>query len=261
MTARSKVKIKVRNHKDGSATVTGTVDPKLPGRDPVAALERRQAVRPHHHPQQRQLHAASQEAEARPLPGRVHPLRRARRALRIQHRSHPMKLSRSLPRHPRRPRSCPRRRSAHPALLHTSRRRAAQRDRAAGPARPGASGDPHAVCGRQRRLRDGLHRGTTTDAGAASEHNARRPARGATPMTRGGVNAHCARAACADQTCRRTRRARARRSTRREHPRLAGQDPFFNYIPWQSTSVGIGDVPSEWIAVVKRPRPESTSLA
>jgi len=32
VTARSTVKIKVRNHKDGSATVTGTVDPKLPGR-------------------------------------------------------------------------------------------------------------------------------------------------------------------------------------------------------------------------------------
>lgn len=32
VTARSKVRIKVRNHKDGSATVTGTVDPKLPGR-------------------------------------------------------------------------------------------------------------------------------------------------------------------------------------------------------------------------------------
>lgn len=30
--ARSTVRIKVRNHKDGSATVTGTVDPKLPGR-------------------------------------------------------------------------------------------------------------------------------------------------------------------------------------------------------------------------------------
>ena len=32
VTARSTVKIKVRTHKDGSATVTGTVDPKLPGR-------------------------------------------------------------------------------------------------------------------------------------------------------------------------------------------------------------------------------------
>jgi len=32
VTARSKVKIKVRNRADGSAIVTGTVDPKLPGR-------------------------------------------------------------------------------------------------------------------------------------------------------------------------------------------------------------------------------------
>jgi hypothetical protein len=32
VTARSTVRIKVRNHKDGSATVTGTVNPKLPGR-------------------------------------------------------------------------------------------------------------------------------------------------------------------------------------------------------------------------------------
>ena len=32
VTARSTVKIKVRRHKDGSATVTGTVNPKLPGR-------------------------------------------------------------------------------------------------------------------------------------------------------------------------------------------------------------------------------------
>ncbi|MDA0174786.1 hypothetical protein OJ998_37145 [Solirubrobacter taibaiensis] len=28
-------------------------------------------------------------------------------------------------------------------------------------------------------------------------------------------------------------------------------DPFFNYVPWQSTSAGIGDVPAEWIAPVK----------
>ena len=32
VTARSTVRIKVRNHANGSATVTGTVDPKLPGR-------------------------------------------------------------------------------------------------------------------------------------------------------------------------------------------------------------------------------------
>ena len=29
------------------------------------------------------------------------------------------------------------------------------------------------------------------------------------------------------------------------------EDPFFNYVPWQSTSAGIGDVPAEWIAPVK----------
>jgi hypothetical protein len=28
-------------------------------------------------------------------------------------------------------------------------------------------------------------------------------------------------------------------------------DPFFNYIPWQSTSAGVGDEPSKWIPVVK----------
>jgi hypothetical protein len=28
-------------------------------------------------------------------------------------------------------------------------------------------------------------------------------------------------------------------------------DPFFNYIPWQKTSAGLGDEPSHWIAVVK----------
>ena len=32
VTARTKVRIKVVNRKDGSAVVTGTVDPKLPGR-------------------------------------------------------------------------------------------------------------------------------------------------------------------------------------------------------------------------------------
>ena len=32
VTARTKVKIKVRNRADGSVVVTGTVDPKLPGR-------------------------------------------------------------------------------------------------------------------------------------------------------------------------------------------------------------------------------------
>ena len=29
------------------------------------------------------------------------------------------------------------------------------------------------------------------------------------------------------------------------------EDPFFNYVPWQSASAGIGDVPSAWIAPVK----------
>lgn len=29
------------------------------------------------------------------------------------------------------------------------------------------------------------------------------------------------------------------------------EDPFFNYIPWQKTAVGIGDDPAEWIPVVK----------
>jgi hypothetical protein len=28
-------------------------------------------------------------------------------------------------------------------------------------------------------------------------------------------------------------------------------DPFFNYIPWQKTSAGLGDEPSHWIGVVK----------
>jgi hypothetical protein len=30
-----------------------------------------------------------------------------------------------------------------------------------------------------------------------------------------------------------------------------GSDPFFDYIPWQKTSAGLGDVPAEWIAVVE----------
>ena len=29
-------------------------------------------------------------------------------------------------------------------------------------------------------------------------------------------------------------------------------DPFFNYIPWQKTSAGVGDEPAKWVAVVKR---------
>jgi hypothetical protein len=31
-----------------------------------------------------------------------------------------------------------------------------------------------------------------------------------------------------------------------------GNDPFFNYVPFQSTSAGLGDEPSEWIPVVKQ---------
>jgi hypothetical protein len=30
-----------------------------------------------------------------------------------------------------------------------------------------------------------------------------------------------------------------------------GSDPFFNYIPWQSASAGVGDEPSKWLPVVK----------
>lgn len=29
-----------------------------------------------------------------------------------------------------------------------------------------------------------------------------------------------------------------------------GSDPFFDYVPWQKTSAGLGDVPAEWIPVV-----------
>jgi hypothetical protein len=31
-----------------------------------------------------------------------------------------------------------------------------------------------------------------------------------------------------------------------------GADPFFNYVPFQATSAGLGDDPSKWIAVVKQ---------
>ena len=30
------------------------------------------------------------------------------------------------------------------------------------------------------------------------------------------------------------------------------EDPFFNYIPWQKTSAGLGDEPSEWLPLVKQ---------
>lgn len=30
-----------------------------------------------------------------------------------------------------------------------------------------------------------------------------------------------------------------------------GADPFFNYVPWQKTSAGLGEVPSRWIPVVR----------
>jgi hypothetical protein len=30
-----------------------------------------------------------------------------------------------------------------------------------------------------------------------------------------------------------------------------GNDPFFNYVPWQGASAGLGDEPSKWIPVVK----------
>lgn len=30
-----------------------------------------------------------------------------------------------------------------------------------------------------------------------------------------------------------------------------GNDPFYNYVPWQNTSAGIGDAPAKWIPVVK----------
>src|SRR5262245_65024598 len=30
-----------------------------------------------------------------------------------------------------------------------------------------------------------------------------------------------------------------------------GNDPFFNYVPFQSTSAGLGDEPGKWIPVVK----------
>ena len=46
VTARSKVKIKVRNRADGSAIVTGTVDPEASRPSPVAAHERRSTPPP-----------------------------------------------------------------------------------------------------------------------------------------------------------------------------------------------------------------------
>jgi hypothetical protein len=33
--------------------------------------------------------------------------------------------------------------------------------------------------------------------------------------------------------------------------RASDQDPFYNYIPWQNTSAGLGDDPGQWIPVVK----------
>src|SRR5262249_11896424 len=33
--------------------------------------------------------------------------------------------------------------------------------------------------------------------------------------------------------------------------RASDHDPFYNYIPWQKDSAGLGDNPSQWIGVVK----------
>src|SRR5262249_1819398 len=33
--------------------------------------------------------------------------------------------------------------------------------------------------------------------------------------------------------------------------RASDHDPFYNYIPWQKESAGLGDNPSQWIGVVK----------
>ena len=86
----STVRIRVRRSAGGAAVIRGRVRPRLPGR---VLLLRGGAVRPTataQRPRRALPHPARQPAP-RPLPGRLHPVRRARRAVHVEHRSHPMK--------------------------------------------------------------------------------------------------------------------------------------------------------------------------
>ena len=255
----STVKIKVRTTRTARPPVTGTVDPKLPGPGPVAAHQRRQPSARTTTPQQRHVPPASSSSRSRPLPGRLHPERRARRAGHLQHWSHPMKLSRSLPLGVLAALAVPGRRVRAPGRLHVPAVRAARpadactipdgaclrqpaqtyavandgcaraSPRAPRPRRPARLGD-------QRRAGRARHDQLPLPAGLLARRGQRRPA------ARVVAHGRADRPAGA----RHLHRTRAWDTTANI---LAWQeDPFFNYIPWQKTSVGIGDEPAKWIA-------------
>ena len=185
-----------------------------------------------------------------------------------------MKLSRSLAAR----RRCaalalPAAASAHPGVYtsHADAYRAARQRRrchdAAGQRPPACRRQRTQYAVGQRRVRDGF-----------TEGRQRRRRRGPTARRGRGwsTTASCrapgaARPTATDRkrwmrtrprrpTCRRTRPASAPRGTRRRTSSRWQDDPFYNYIPWQRTSVGIGDEPAKWIASSRSP-PASTCAA
>ena len=216
---------------------------------------------------QRQVHAASQASAAGRYQVVVHPPRRARRALDVEHWSHPMKLSRSVALGVAAAAlALPAAASAHPGVFTIEQQVAAARQRRL----------PHHGCrtttlhqddqrthvrGRQRRLRDGLHRGHA-DGRPSTLTNGAPAGRGLVnyrflPGTWRGAPTPANRSAVADVRGRADRPAGARDVHRRRvgHARRTSSPGRTTRSTTTSRGrrrrVGIGDEPAKWIALVK----------
>ena len=270
------MKIKVRNQQDGSAIVTGTVDPKLPGR--ILWL-RTNAVKPSARTTTRS-DGSSRCASSSRGPAATRPSsspRRARRAVvpRTQESSDEAvpfrRRSASLP--PRSPCRRPRPR------IRASTRRSSSRTR------PRADNDAcritdavdNDVCiqDNQRTTyavgNDGYAMGFTegapttpstltngAPAGAAWSTTASCRAPGAARPTT--TTARCGwRTRPRRPTCRRTRPASAPRGTRPRTSSPGRTTRSTTTSRGRRRRVGIGDEPAKWIAVVKDRPPASTS--
>ena len=194
------------------------------------------ATRPH---ARRPLHLAAPRPARRSLPGRVHPVRRARRAVHLEYRSHPMKpiapalaLAAVL--------ALPATAAAHPSVYKDIGydRRGREPARASWSRRRATSSPTTAsrsCCGRATASRP---------AACSTTSGCQGPYRATLDWSELIAQGTPAR--------RRTRPATSPRSTSEEAVRAwQGEDPFYAYVPFQKASAGLEDDPATWIAEVK----------
>ena len=243
----SKVRIKLRRTASGAVVVTGTTSPKLTGRilwlrtDDVRAGARTTA-------RNGRFTLRLKHPKARPLPGRLHPERRSRRAVHLEYWSHPMKYvlgaaaiaaATVL--------AVPAIAGAHPSVYQSSAKtytgtfptgtmNTVTRYVVTNHGFTALYTESNGVQGTGGVVGFNLVPGGTY---RAAKSTADILAEGGT-----GVQAH---ATCTGGTAELGTLAKVAGWQGGMQPAPTTQQPFWNYVPFQTTAAGLGDAPADWL--------------